>query len=156
MHNTLMKFDLSGKLLWSVGDKGSGAEQFDFPTGISMDPETGRIFVVDSRNSRVQILNASGEFLGSWGAAGAGDGEFKFSDFSGLAWDPAGYLFVADSRNNRVQVLDTEGGFVAAHGVKGFGGIGRYNGFTDLAVHDGKLYVLDNAGAEVEVYDIVY
>jgi DNA-binding beta-propeller fold protein YncE len=156
MHNTLMKFDLSGTLIWSVGEKGNGPEQFDFPTGISMDPETGRIFVVDSRNSRVHVLNTSGEFLTTWGTPGAGEGQFTFSDFSGLAWDPAGYLFVADSRNHRVQVLDTEGAYVSAHGEKGFGGIGRYNGFTDLAVHDGKLYVLDNAGAEVEVYNITY
>ena len=45
---------------------------------------------------------------------------------------------------------------VQLYGEQGFGGIGRYNGFTDVAVHQGKLYILDNAGAEVEVYTIVH
>jgi len=123
---------------------------------MAMDSESGRLFVVDSKNGRVQVLDTSGNFLESWGESGAGDGQFNFSDFSGLAWDPEGFLFVADSRNHRVQIFDTEGSYVSSYGEQGFGGIGRYNGFTDVAVNQGKLYILDNAGAEVEVYRIVY
>ena len=156
INHVLMKFHLDGTHIWTVGKKGNGTDQFHFPSGLSMDPETGRLFVVDSRNGRIQILNTDGEFLGHWGEPGDDDGQFQFTDFSGLSWAPEGYLFIADSKNHRVQVLDTDGQFVMKHGEKGFGGIGKYTGFTDLIAHNGKLYILDNAGAEVEVYNISF
>lgn len=154
--NRVMKFQADGTAVWSVGSKGSGSGQFDFPTGIDVDPKNQHVYVVDSKNNRVVKMDMNGKVLTTWGEKGAGEGQFNFAGFSTVAWDPKGYVFVADTHNHRVQVFKPDGTFVTQYGEKGFGKEGRYNGFGYLRVHDGKLYVSDNAGYEVEIYTIHY
>jgi len=45
---------------------------------------------------------------------------------------------------------------VGGFGELGFGGLKRYRGVSALAAHNGRLYVVDNAGFEVEVFTISY
>jgi len=52
-------FNEQGQLLYSFGGKGTGAEQFQLPTGLQID-EHDRIYVVDSFNRRVQVFHYYG------------------------------------------------------------------------------------------------
>ena len=63
---------------------------------------------------------------------------------------------MGDSNNDRIQVLGSGGDPVTEFGQKGFGGLMHYRGIPDVEVADGKLYVLDSAGGQVEVYRIRY
>lgn len=61
-----------------LGLAGGGAGQLRSPDGISVDPASNEVYVLD--NLRVQRFSAAGEFLGAWGggvvsggAAGSGD-----------------------------------------------------------------------------------
>ena len=112
--------------------------------------------MVDSGNHRIQKRDLDGNVLGTWGEKGTEDGQFHFSDFSGVALDDKGYVYVADSKNNRIQAFDSDGNHVGGFGEPGFGGLKRYRGVGALAAHEGKLYVVDNAGFEVEVFTITY
>ena len=61
----------------------------------------GNIHVSDFAASQVSVFDPQGRFLGIWGRAGAGRGEFAFP--AGLCADQHGSLYVVDLRNHRIQ-----------------------------------------------------
>ena len=64
---------------------------------------SGKVYVADSRNQRVQVFSSAGTFLFKWGSQGSGDGQFQFP--VGIAVDGSGRVYVVDVNNNRVQVF---------------------------------------------------
>ena len=73
----IMRFEPANKHCQTAGMYGSGALQFKHPSSIAVHPITHKIFVVDSRNHRVQILNPDLTFCGSFGGKGSSYGEFN-------------------------------------------------------------------------------
>ena len=59
------RFSPDGELLFSWGESGDGPGQFHVPHGIGVD-STGRVFVADRENNRLQIFTPDGEFLSEW------------------------------------------------------------------------------------------
>ena len=90
--------------LGGSGSQGEDDGQFSWPTGIAVDG-SGRVYVTDSRNDRVQVFGTDGQFLTQWGSQGSGDGQF--SSPTGIAVDGSRMVYVVDSRNHRVQVFTT-------------------------------------------------
>jgi hypothetical protein len=62
------KFSAGGQLLKSWGSEGTGPGQFKLPHSISVDP-FGRILVPDRENSRIEIFDLDGAYLGEWSHA---------------------------------------------------------------------------------------
>ena len=56
------RFSAEGELKASWGEPGSGPGQFNLPHGIVVD-RSGRVFVADRENSRIQIFSSEGELL---------------------------------------------------------------------------------------------
>lgn len=83
---------------------------FNMPTKAVLAP-SGEIFVSDGYGqSRIHRFSSEGELLCSWGAPGAGPGEF---DTPHSIWvDRRDRVLVADRGNNRVQVFDSEGTYL--------------------------------------------
>jgi DNA-binding beta-propeller fold protein YncE len=52
-------FDTSGNYLASWGTPGKGSEQLKNPEDIAVDNNNNRIYVTDTRNSRIQVLSIS-------------------------------------------------------------------------------------------------
>jgi streptogramin lyase len=84
------------------GASGTGNGQFKEPRGIAMDA-SGRIWVTDTNNYRIEEFSSSGSYLIQFGLKGTGNGQFKNPE--GLAFDKTGHVWVADAVNNRVQEL---------------------------------------------------
>jgi DNA-binding beta-propeller fold protein YncE len=61
-------FSPSGTLLNSWGSRGSGDGQLSSPSGIAVDSSSGKVYVADSGNHRVQVFSADGNFLRKWGS----------------------------------------------------------------------------------------
>jgi DNA-binding beta-propeller fold protein YncE len=59
------KFTADGRLLFSWGAPGSGPGQFNLPHGIALD-RSGRVYVADRENSRIQLFTPAGEYLSEW------------------------------------------------------------------------------------------
>ncbi len=59
------RFSPDGELRASWGEPGDGPGQFHLPHGIGVD-STGRLFIADRENSRVQTFDADGEFVEEW------------------------------------------------------------------------------------------
>ena len=55
-------YELEGKLIKSVGSKGSGEAQFNNPFGLSVSDRTNNIYVCDYSNNRVQVLTEDLKF----------------------------------------------------------------------------------------------
>ena len=91
-NSRILKFTKDGKLIKTIGKKGSGPGEFDQPHGLAMDSK-GRLFVADRGNNRVQILDQDGKFIDQWP---------QFSRPSGIA-----------IRNDILYVADSESGSVA-------------------------------------------
>jgi uncharacterized protein (TIGR03663 family) len=91
------------------GEKGTAPGQFNEPRGLAADAN-GNLYVVDSKNNRIQKLGADGKPLLTWGHEGQGAGEFK--DPCGVAVGPDGSVYVADTWNHRVQKFDASGKFL--------------------------------------------
>ena len=70
--------------------------------GIAADDE-GRLYVADCRNSRIQVLTPSGEFLMRLGEHGSRPGQFDQPQ--GVAIGPSGQLAVVCLENHRVQLF---------------------------------------------------
>lgn len=150
----VMRLKLDGSTVWSVGQKGAGPGQFNWPAGIALDKLRGRLYVADTNNERITLLGLDGTVQGTFGSKGEGPGQFELGQFTHLALDEHGNLYVADTGNGRVQVFDPDQKLLATLGQKGSGGTGKWTGFGAIAVSRGRLYVLDTNGYEVEVYKI--
>lgn len=101
--------------LFAFGDKeGRGARaRFQHPLAVCFDDRKNLLYVADSYNHRIKVINESGEakvFCGN-GSPGLRDGLANEAMF----WEPAGLalsldgerLYVADTNNFAIRVIDT-------------------------------------------------
>jgi streptogramin lyase len=124
------------------GGSGSGAGQFNAPTGAATNM-LNEVYVVDSGNNRVERFNEVGEFIGQFGSQGAGPGQF--SSPTGIAIDEANYVYVADTGNARVEKFGPAGEFIAQ-----IGGPAQFAAPTDVAVDPpGEVFVSDSGHNKV-------
>lgn len=80
----------------TLSARGSGPGQFNEPRGLALTPR-GELAVADSRNGRVQVLSATGEFRFEFGK---GILNPEYSGPSDLACDAAGNFLVTDTWNH--------------------------------------------------------
>ena len=86
------------------------------PTNTAVDRQ-GNIYVADTGNYRVQILDPTGKFVRAFGAQGDAPGEFIRP--KGIAVDSEGHVYVADAEFNNFQILTPEGQPLLAVGALG-------------------------------------
>ena len=82
--------------------------QFNSPSAIAV--RGGVLYVVESRNSRVQKLTTSGTFLSSFGMLGSGNGQLN--NPRGVCLDSSGRVFISDCGNSRISVFEADGTFL--------------------------------------------
>lgn len=147
---------------------GSALGQFDGPTGIALSTDGETVYVVDSRNQRIQRFASDGTFIGVWsaetdprlGLAYSADTNQGASDI--IASDE-GLVYVADTWNHRVLLLDAGGQIVRELGLSGqltdIGNSpdpspepGLFFGPRSVAVADGEIYVTDTGNERVQVF----
>jgi tripartite motif-containing protein 71 len=156
-HNRVLVYGPEGNVLakWGAGGgNGQASAQsggFNHPSGVavrSIAPGEENIYVADKGNDRIVELNANGDTLRQWGAAGTANGRFHAPD--SVAIDGRGNVYALDSENNRVEQFDGEGHFLAKWGVRGpdLGDFSQPSGIVlDCA---GNVYVADTNNNRVE------
>jgi len=96
----------TGRLLRQFGKGGKEPGEFYFPTNLAVDSQ-GRIYVSDTMNARVQVVDKSGKFIKAIGERGILLGNMVRP--KGVALDREGRLYVADAAPQTVQIYDPEG-----------------------------------------------
>ena len=131
------------------GKEGSGKGQFVNLSGIACD-STGKVYVADTGNHRIQVFTAEGKFLRMW--RGQGRGELDSPCY--VAVDTSGMVYVSEVGNHRVSVFTSEGQFVTSFGRWGEGpGEFKYPRPRGLAVdNSGVVYVCDRDNNRVQVF----
>jgi len=107
----VLKLTPEGRTLLVLGHRGRPSLQapFNHPADVAVAPD-GEIYVADGYgNSSVHRFSAEGRHLGSWGAPGAGHGQFTTPH--GIWVDGQNRVLVADRENNRVQLFSPEGDY---------------------------------------------
>jgi len=109
------------KLLRKMGTTGHNHElttpgDFAKPTGVAVDKD-GNLYVADTLNDRIEVFDADGQFLRTWGKNGDGPGYFARP--KGVTVDSDGHIWVADGMQDRVQVFTNEGQLLIALGGHG-------------------------------------
>ena len=136
---------------WSDFDSTNGPDTFNFPWGVTTDPQ-GNVYVTDSDNERVLIFNSAGALIDEFGTEGNDDDEFQ---------EPRGIGFNRDGDgNDRILVLDPgqtstsrrfrkfrDTGQTVNGGNLGFSDLTNPNGiFVD---EDERIWVVDADDGEV-------
>ncbi|HEY2536534.1 MAG TPA: hypothetical protein VGI24_06075 [Solirubrobacteraceae bacterium] len=98
------------------GETGSEAGKLKNPWGVAVNSE-GKLWVVDSANSRVEEFSSSGSYIAKFGEAGTGTGKLKEPE--GIALDSAGDIWVADTGNNRLEEFSASGAYITSVGSLG-------------------------------------
>jgi len=120
------------------------------PNGVTVDG-SGRTYVADTNNHRIQVFDSEGNLLKKWGTYGSGDGQFNFP--TGVTLDGSGNTYVADKENHRIQVFDSDGNFLKKWGTYGSGD-GQFDCPADVAVDgSGNVYVADGYNDRIQVFD---
>jgi sugar lactone lactonase YvrE len=115
----LVALDRAGRVVTTVGGRGAGDGQFNFPTNVAVDSR-GRVYVADSLNFRVQQFTPDLAFARRIGA-GKGDLPGYFGQPKGVAVDAADHLYVVDAHFEAVQVFDAGGRLLMTFGEEGRG-----------------------------------
>jgi streptogramin lyase len=88
------------------GNQGSANNQFDSPRGIAVD-SSGKIYVADTYNDRIQIFNSDGSYYTTIdGTSGSINAQFK-NPFD-VHVDSNGKIYVVDSYNHRIQIFNSD------------------------------------------------
>ncbi len=123
------------KLLRKIGRTGHNHElttpgDFSKPAGVAVDAE-GNLYVADTMNDRIEIFDADGLFISTFGKNGDGPG--YFSRPKGVAIDSDGHIWVADGMQDRVQVFNKERQLLIAIGGHGLLP-GQFQGLVAIAI----------------------
>ena len=139
-------------LLTTIGRRGSGPGEFNFPTFLTLDRD-GRLYVSDSLNSRVQVFSPEGDFERSVGSRGDMPG--YFAQPKGVAVDDRGHLFVVDANFEAVQIFDERGAVLMSFGQEGHGP-GEFWLPVDLQIDEsGRIWVADSYNRRVQVFELI-
>ena len=134
----IQKFSANGQFVTAVGTLGNGHLQFSEPRGIAVNKSNNKVYVVEAKNDRVQVLNSDLTFSHTFGKQGNGKGQFDRPICA--AFDSSGNVYVTDKHNHRVQVFTAEGKFLRMFGRHG----------------DRKGELILPLGVAIDTRDIVY
>ena len=151
INNSIQKFTMEGEFLAIVGSEGNGKLQFNYPAGVCVHPN-GKIFIVDSDNHRIQVLNSDFSLSHIFGSDDcfSGDKPGKFDHPSYVAYDSQGMVYITDTDNDRIQKFTPDGEFITHFGSK----LNTENpGSIAIDRHADIIYVCSTTDGHISVFN---
>jgi sugar lactone lactonase YvrE len=146
--HVVLAFTLRGEWLTTIGQRGTGPGEFNFPTHLATDAE-GRLYVTDSMNARVQMFDADGRFISHLGKLGDSPGHFGRP--KGVAVDRRGRVYVVDALFDTVQIFDRDGRLLLNLGEPG-AGPGEFWLPNGIAIsRDDEIFVADAYNRRIQL-----
>ena len=130
----------------SVCDKGTGDEQLNYPCGVTVNHNTGNIYVADNLNDCVKVFDNTAKYLSKFGD---GKGEEKMSRPKGLLIRD-NKVFVSHDRC--ILVYELDGKFVSRIGSGGSGEL-QFNVPWGLSTDESNndVYICDYSNNRIQI-----
>lgn len=134
-----------------VGSHDGEVLRYNSPTGIAFNPHNKRLYVTNSQNHEILVLNTDLTLYKAFGEEGSG--EKQFSCPSSMCCDNSGKVYVADCGNDRVQVFTAEGKFIRVIGKSG-NKLGELKHPRGIATNSKEklVYVSDSMNQRISVF----
>jgi DNA-binding beta-propeller fold protein YncE len=125
---------------------------FSLPVGVAVDAE-GNVYVTDTFNARVEIFDADGAFLSTFGKMS--DAAWDFERPKGIAIDCDGHIWVVDAAQDRVKVFNREGRLLIYFGEHGEYP-GKFMGAWGITIDkDNRVFVSETFPGRVQQFKYV-
>lgn len=136
----------------SLGQRGAGHGEFNFPTSVAVDGHS--LWVGDTLNFRIQRIDANrGKVLDVFGQLGDSSGEMP--RIKGIGVDRDGHLWVSDAYLDQVAVYASNGVLLMSLGGTGVEP-GEFSFPSGIAAHpDGRVAVVDSLNRRVQVFRLL-
>lgn len=128
------------KVVRTFGRRGTGDGEFGDPEGVARDEATGELYLADENNRRVIVYDREGKHVRAFP----------------VDHEPEGIAL----HGERVYLAMSKAGWISAYGKDGkflskFGeGVVNEPDFARMAPDGQSLYVTDNRGGKIEVFDL--
>lgn len=127
-----------------------GKEAVRAPVSIAVDNQR-RMYILDSLEAKVKILDSSGRFISEFGSKGQGRAQFNVPLH--IAVSNSNQIYIADTDNYRIQVFDSKGQIIKVLGKYGTRN-GEFKSPCSIAIDENeKTYCLDYGIPRIQVID---
>ena len=131
----------------SVCDRGTGNEQLNNPQGVTVDHNTGNIYVADYGDDCVKVFDNTAKYLFKFGD---GKGEGKMSKHFGLLI--CGNRVLVTQYSNYIQVYELDGRFISRFGSFGNGKLQFSLPFgLSTDEYNGDIYICDFLNNRIQI-----
>ena len=145
---TVSEIDYKSKTqsMISVCDRGTGDEQLNCPLGVTVDHNTGHIYVADQYNKCVKVFDNTAKYVFKFGDSG-GEGKMDC---------PTGLVICCDkvliTQNSNILIYQLNGKFVTRIGNEGSGNL-QFNFPFGLATDESNndIYICDSSNNRVQI-----
>lgn len=126
---------------------------FGAPQGVAVDGD-GNVYVTDTLNNRVEIFDADGNFISTFGRAGDGPGYFARP--KGIAIDSDGHIWVADEMQDRLQVFNRDGQLLTWIGQSHGELPGQFKALVGVAIDKkNRVYTAEQYPGRVQMFQYI-
>ena len=143
--------DSNGHKIRSIGQRGNGDGEFNFPTSVWID-SANLVYVVDALNHRIQLFDGDGHFIRQFGKAGNTTGSFALP--KSVATDSYGDIYVVDALSHAVQIFDQQGNFLLSFGSQGRDAGKFWLPSSVYIDQQDMIYVADSYNARVQIFKL--
>lgn len=144
--NQKMKTHYEVTFLKTIGGAGSENGHFSSPRWVYFSKEQN-LFVADTKNSRIQIFDKSGNFISSLT-------EPSMQAPCAVSTDQQGNIYVIDALDCKVRVFDENSNLIKEFGGKG-DNIGQFKSVYGLAIFKNeKIYITDPDDHRVQIFNL--
>ena len=147
----LQKFSFDGHYVKCIGSYKAGPDplQFNCPRGLAIHPVTGQVFIADSRNNRIQVLNADLSFSHCFTT----ERDNKLNEPYDVAFDNEGCIYVADYGNDCIKKFSSDCCYLAQFGSRG-SGLGQMWTLTSVTIDTHNLvYVTELNNHRISIFN---
>ncbi len=145
-------FDDEGRLVKTIGHRGEGAGEFNYPTYLAF--ARGELYVTDTMNSRIQVFGEEGEVSKlHFGSRGLYLGNLVRP--KGVAVDSEGNIYVVESYYDHLLIFNPKGKLLLAIGGTGLE-VGQFYLPAGVWVdRNNRVYVADMFNARVVLFQFL-
>lgn len=142
----IVSYTKDGTYKWASGESGATNGKFRNPQGVAVSAN-GTIYVADSNNKRIQVLNSSGGFIRTFGSG------TQFSYPKGIAVDPKDQsIWVADSAKAQVTHWSANGALLGKLNIPRGTGDSQLKTPFGIAADNERVYVADVPVHSIKVW----